>query len=111
MLLVLLVLLVVLLVLPVLLVLEHLLVRPFVCLIFCSPPLGFRHDNTEISLKIRSANVKKMKKLVIRDRLDNEEAAEAERLGGDCEEELNKQEENLKLAQQSGALSDSSAGE
>jgi hypothetical protein len=71
--------------------------------------LGFRHDCTDYVLKLRAANFKRMKKLVKKDRLQNDEAAEPLRCGKEAQ--LAKEvEENSRLAMESGAVIDSSDG-
>ena len=70
--------------------------------------LGFRHDCTDYVLKLRAANFKRMKKLVKKDRLQNDEAAEPLRVGREAQLER-EVAENSRLAMASGAVIDSSS--
>jgi len=80
---------------------------PFPSLILCffSLPSGFRHDCQERVLALRAKNFSKMRKLVKKDRRDNNEKAEIDRLGiqTTVEEDL---AENALLALASGAVVD-----
>ena len=64
---------------------------------------AFRHDPNDATLTMRARNFVKMRKLVIKDRLDNDEQAEIERSGVHVD---NSRDEDDRLILQSGGINE-----